>query len=289
MSEAEKIENWWAENPMTYGESAHGSTDYGDGVEISFGSKEMFDKVDSRFYGWNKSLHEERHFSKIFPYEKYKDKKVLEIGCGLGTMSMLWAQAGAQVTALDLNETSIKQTQKRFGLYDLKGEIVKGDGRKLDFEDESFDYVYSWGVLHHSPDLRGSVQEFLRVLKPGGGFGMMLYNRHSLLQKFIIEYIEGFLHYESAFLNQVELSSRYGDGANQEGNPYTWPVTRGEMKKLFSAYSKDLDIRILGSDLDYVLQNALPVVGRRLPTFILKSWARRLGWSLWISGTKDTR
>jgi len=286
MTDKQDIRDWWAENPMTYGD-AHGQTVYGEEA-VDFGSEEMFAQVDHTFFDWNRPLHGERPFSRIFPYGDYQDRPVLEIGCGLGTMAMLWAQAGARVHAVDLNPTSIAQTRRRFESLGLEGDIREADGNHLPFADASFDYVYSWGVLHHSPNLRTSLDELVRVLKPGGRFGIMLYHRHSLLQKYIIEYIEGYLHYESRFLGPLALASRYGDGQNQEGNPHTWPVTRDEVREMLREQTRDLRIDTLGTDLDYVLPLLLPGIGSILPLWLKKPLARRFGWSLWVSGMRGS-
>jgi ubiquinone/menaquinone biosynthesis C-methylase UbiE len=278
------IQRWWADHPMTYAQT-HGETDYADGQQ-QLGTLEFFNRLDGEFYRWNTPLHNERPFGRLFPYDKYKDGRVLEIGCGLGTMAMNWAKAGARITAVDLNPTSIEMTQRRFSLHDLEGDIRLTDARALPFPNSFFDYAYSWGVLHHSPHLDRSIAELMRVLKPGGGVGIMLYNRRSILYWYSIAYLEGFLHYENRFLGALELASRYGDGANEEGNPHTWPITVDEAHALFSPYSQDMQVRCLGTDLDELFPRILPFLGRVVPTAVRKSWARRYGWSLWIEGKK---
>jgi ubiquinone/menaquinone biosynthesis C-methylase UbiE len=105
---------------------------------------------------------------------------------------------------VDLNPTSVEQTKRRFELMRLKGRIEEMDGRQLALPDAYFDYVYSWGVLHHSPDLDQSLKEMMRALKPGGGFGLMVYNRRSLLYWYKTLFTEGFLHYENRFLGPLE-------------------------------------------------------------------------------------
>ena len=270
---------------MTYG-SEHGKTSYGEG-SLEIGSREFFDRLDQEFYSWNKPLHRERPFDRLFPYNRYgAGAQVLEIGCGLGTMAMHWAQNGAAVTAVDLNDTSVAQTKKRFELHGLSGDIRRMDAGRLDLPPEKFDYVYSWGVLHHSPDLIHSLAEMLRVLKTGGGFGLMLYNRRSLLHWYRTRYLEGFLHYENRFLNPLELASRYADGDRAEGNPHTWPVTDGEIRSLLAPLSHDLQVRMLGTELDTIFKYLLPGLGFILPAWAKKPWARRFGWSLWITGYK---
>ncbi len=199
---------------------------------------------------------------------------------------MNWAEHGACLSAVDLNPVAVAQTRCRFELFGLPGHILQADAHALPFGDQAFDYSYSWGVLHHTPDLARSVAEFFRVLRGGGGFGIMLYHRESLFYRYLILYLEGLLHAESRFSTPVQLASRYTDGAAQEGNPYTWPVSRREVEDLFSPYSTDLTIKVLGVDLDAVFRLLWPKVGACFPTWIKKSWARRWGWSFWISGTK---
>jgi ubiquinone/menaquinone biosynthesis C-methylase UbiE len=285
VEDVKEVQRWWAENPMTYGE-VHGRTAYADGA-FEPGTREFFDRLDREFYSWNAPLHDARPFGRLFPYDAYARGRVLEVGCGLGTMAMNWARSGARVNAVDLNPTSIELTRRRFELHGLEGDIRLEDARALPFADGEFDYCYSWGVLHHSPDLAQSVAELMRVLRPGGGFGVMLYNRESILYRYQIEYLQGFLHFEDQFLGALELASRYGDGDAQEGNPHTWPITRDEAFDLMRPYSRNVAVRRLGTELDQIFRQMLPFVGRLVPRFARKSWARRYGWSLWISGEKD--
>jgi len=284
MSGKRDIREWWSANPMTYGRD-HGRAAYDDGG-YTFGEREFFTRVDREFYDWNRPLHAERPFDRLFPYQTYLHKPVLEIGCGMGTMAMNWAKNGALVTAVDLNAFAVEQTSRRFELFDLNGAIVQSDANNLPFSDASFDYAYSWGVLHHSPNLDRSFAEMMRVLKPGGRFGIMVYHRHSLLHWYTTEYVEGFLHYEHKFLDPQALASRYGDAGRQEGNPFTWPVTRRELRDLLSPHSDHLSIKVLGTDLDYVFRHLLPGIGLVLPVWLKKPWARRFGWSLWAAGVK---
>ena len=180
-TEAQKsVQEWWGDFPMTYGRR-HGTSEYEDSRKsILPGTPEFFQQADRIFYQWNQPLHgPDGPFSRLFPYQRYVGKRVLEIGCGLGNMSSNWAQHGARVTAIDLNLPSLGLTAERFRLSKLTGNILQADARTLPFRSGTFDYVYSWGVLHHSPKLGVSLQELLRVLATGGGFGLMLYNRES--------------------------------------------------------------------------------------------------------------
>lgn len=284
MSEQKSVAEWWSARPMTYG-GTHGECNYEAGT-AAFGTRNFFEQADARLYSWNEPLHDHRPFGRLFPYDAYRNKRVLEVGCGMGAMTMNWARQGALMTAVDLTQTAVQQTRRRLEIFGLEAEVMQADGRSLPFDDAQFDYVYSWGVLHHSPNLDQSIQELMRVLKSDGEFGVMLYHRHSFLDWYIIRFLEGFLHYENRFLTPLELESRYGDGAREEGNPYTWPITRREARKLFEQFTTKVDIDVLGTDLDYVFVYLVPGLGHCLPAWLKKPWARRFGWSLWIHGRK---
>jgi SAM-dependent methyltransferase len=288
--DASSIAAYWAAQPQSYADE-HGGTEFraadGSVIKVERRSPEYFREADRILFEWNRPCHDRTGpFGRLFPYERYKSRRVLEVGCGQGGMAALWAERGAQVTAVDLNPDAIGATRERFAQRGLPGEIRQVDARELPFDDATFDYAYSWGVLHHSPDLARSVGQLMRVLKSGGEFGVMLYNRHSLLYWYQIVYLEGLLHAERRFLSPLQLASRYTDGDRHEGNPHTWPVTAGEMRHLFGPYSARLDVRVLGVDIEPIVALMMPGAAKLVPRIVWKSWARRLGWSLWITGER---
>lgn len=283
MTVPEEVREWWAANPMTYA-ARHGATTYEDGG-YELGTLEFFRRVDEEFISWNQPLHNHAPFDRLFPFDRFLNARVLEVGCGMGTMAMLWAQRGAAVSAVDLNPVAVEQTTNRFALLGLDGDVRQADGRSLPFSDGAFDYAWSWGVLHHSPDLVQSVRELARVVRPGGRIALMLYHRRSFLHWYLTEYVEGFMHYERRFLDSVGLASRYGDAAREEGNPHTWPVTKAEVRAMLAPHCGDVTIRVLGTDLDGVLDAIAPRLSRATPVWAKKPWARRFGWSLWVTGT----
>jgi len=287
----QEVKKWWADNPMTYGRT-HGDAVYvdagGEEQRVEFGSKAFFERVDKTQFDWNLPLHVDgKPFGLLFPYDSYVDQRVLEVGCGMGTMAMHWARNGARITACDLNPVAVAQTSQRFRVFDIRGRVLQADGGNLPFATARFDYAYSWGVLHHSPDLATSLSELVRVVRPGGGFGVMLYNRHSLRYLYLVKYVEGVLHGESRFLDSLELASRYSDGATEEGNPHTWPVTSGEMKELFQKFGQRVEVETFGDkELRNTLKLMMPAAWRLIPESVIRAWARRIGWSLWITGKK---
>jgi SAM-dependent methyltransferase len=108
-------------------------------------------------------------------------QRVLEIGVGLGADHEQFARAGAQLTGIDLTPRAIELTGRRLAAFGLTSRLQVGDAENLPFEDNSFDMVYSWGVIHHSPDTARAAREILRVLAPGGRFAVMIYHRYSMV------------------------------------------------------------------------------------------------------------
>jgi len=115
-------------------------------------------------------------------FESARGKRVLEIGTGLGADHQRFAEAGAKLSGIDLTERAIAHTRQRLAAFGLESDLATGDAENLPFPDNSFDLVYSWGVLHHSPDTRRAIAEAHRVLKPGGEARIMVG------QRTIIEY-----------------------------------------------------------------------------------------------------
>lgn len=110
-------------------------------------------------------------------------KRVLEIGVGMGADFVRWGRNGAEAFGVDLTERAAGLTKKRLQDEGLENScsVAIGDAEQLPFPDAAFDQIYSWGVLHHTPDTPAALQEAIRVLRPGGLFKVMLYHRHSFL------------------------------------------------------------------------------------------------------------
>jgi ubiquinone/menaquinone biosynthesis C-methylase UbiE len=110
-----------------------------------------------------------------------RDRGVLEIGVGLGADHQRFAAAGARLTGVDLTDRAVAHTRQRLAALGLRSRLQSADAENLPFDDASFDVVYSWGVLHHSPDTPKAIDEVWRVLRPGGTARIMIYHSHSIV------------------------------------------------------------------------------------------------------------
>jgi SAM-dependent methyltransferase len=155
--------------------------------------------------------------------------RVLEIGVGLGADHEEFARAGAILSGIDLTERAIERTKDRFRKLGLKSELQVSDAEALPFADQSFDVVYSWGVLHHSPDTRKAVSEVHRVLKPGGQARIMIYNYWSLVG--LMLWIRYALLRGKPFLSLSTIYSRHLE------SPGTKAYTRLQAMDLFDGWS----------------------------------------------------
>jgi SAM-dependent methyltransferase len=121
----------------------------------------------------------EWHIPLLVPFADAVGKKVLEIGTGNGADGALFALSGADYTGVDLTDTALEATRRHFEVLQLKGSFRRENAESLSFPDQSFDWVYSHGVLHHTPNTQRAIDEVWRVLKPGGKATVMLYHKAS--------------------------------------------------------------------------------------------------------------
>lgn len=188
-----------------------------------------------RFY---RALEEERYRRQPFMaqavgFERYPGRELLEIGCGLGTDLAMFARGGARVTGLDLTPASVALARRRFELEGMPGRFLVGDAEHLPFPDERFDVVYSFGVLHHTPDTARAFREVLRVLRPGGEAVIMLY--HARSTHYYLGYplaLASRLRHGRGWIGKDEYFRVY-DG---EENPLGKAYTRSQVRRLFAGF-----------------------------------------------------
>ena len=267
------------------------------------GTRRFYELVEAHRY------EKEWHIPSAADFAAARGLKVLEIGCGLGTDGAQFAKAGANYTGIDLTEAAVELARKRFEMFDLPGEFRTADAENLNFPDESFDLVYSHGVLHHTPDTAKAIREIHRVLRPGGRAVVMLYHRNSYNYRVNISLLRragaqllkwdsgvGLVHnltgepldklqeharllrtQKQSYLSDEEFLSQNTDGA---GNPLARVYSRREAGELFRDFSK------VTLKTYFLNKRWLPLVGKLLPRSLESQLASRWGWHLWIYATK---
>ncbi|HKQ26599.1 MAG TPA: class I SAM-dependent methyltransferase [Burkholderiales bacterium] len=120
------------------------------------------------------------HILDVLSKIDWSGKRVLEIGAGVGTDARRIIARGGLYTGINVDRGSTLMASEALRLFSLPGAVLQGSATALDFPDDTFDVVYSFGVLHHIPEVARAVAEIKRVLKPGGELLVMLYNRSSI-------------------------------------------------------------------------------------------------------------
>jgi 2-polyprenyl-3-methyl-5-hydroxy-6-metoxy-1,4-benzoquinol methylase len=241
-----------------------------------------FDDIDRRF------LHAARLFSEVAnPFEQLMHieqlagKHVLEIGCGMGFHSEMLARAGAVLSSVDLSSTSVKATRTRLDLKNLSGEVREMDAEFLAFPSDTFDMVWSWGVIHHSSRTGRIVREIERVLRPGGVARIMVYNLEGMpaYVTLVTSYLLGFCRGQSL----DEMLWRSTDGFSARF------YTKDQFADLLATFFDNVETSILGQDVDVI---PLPRFLRRqilklIPLSRQREHACRRGAFLFATGTKS--
>ena len=188
--------------------------------------------------------------------------KALEIGLGLGCDLQLLCEQGYETTGIDLTEKAVEASTARMAYYNLPVTVKLGNVEALDFDDETFDIVYSFGVLHHTPDTKKSIDEVRRVLKKNGIALIMMYNRRSL-------------NYLAHWLTRTQF-----DGHGDDPCPVERAYTRNEILQLFSSYSQT------NIDVDYLFGTGWGKVNYVAPMPLKKLLGKYWGWHLMIKAIK---
>ena len=175
------------------------------------------------------------------------DKKVLEIGVGLGADHQCFAENGADLFGIDLTPRAIENTQKRFDIFNLLSTLATGDAENLSFGNEVFDIVYSWGVIHHSPNTIKAIAEIHRVLKNGGKAKIMIYHKASFVGYML------WLRY--GLLRLMPFTSLYSIYSQHLESPGTKAYSIKEGYELFKQFN-DVKIRTILSHGDLLTSEA---------------------------------
>ena len=247
------------------------------------GSRAYFEEVEARRY------FVEPHIPRFAGFDRWVGKRVLEVGCGIGTDTIAFARAGARVTAVDLSEESLAIAAKRVAVYGLADRVtlISADAERLadDVPAEPFDLVYSFGVIHHTPhpdavlgQIRSHYVDARTTVK------LMLYHRWSW-KVLAILMREG----HGAFWRLGELIARNSEA--QTGCPITYSYTRSQASRLLQRHGfqvDELDVEMIFPYRirDYVEYRYVKQwYFRSLPDPLFRALGRTLGWHLCITAT----
>jgi len=248
------------------------------------GTKEYFDEVEQRKY------FVEPHIPEFAEFERWRGKKVLEIGCGLGTDTINFARHGAQVTAVDLSENSLSLARKRAEVFGLEDRIrfVQADAEHLSdyVPAEPYDLIYSFGVIHHTPHPDRVIEQLRRYIKPDTTVKIMLYYRWSWKVLWILcSYGKGKIW---------ELDRLIAENSEaQTGCPVTYVYSRGEGRR----FLEPAGLRVTDASVrhifpyrirDYVKYRYVKVwYFRWMPEWAFHSLERLAGWHLCLTATPN--
>jgi ubiquinone/menaquinone biosynthesis C-methylase UbiE len=240
------------------------------------GTREFFESVEryryTQYAPWMR---------RVMGFDQFRGARLLEIGCGMGTDLLQFARGGARCVGIDLTPRSVEITRHRFALYGADGAFMIADGEQLPFASDSFDVVYSNGVLHHTPDTAGAIREVHRVLRPGGEAKVMLYHRNSLNYWVEIVLRRGVLGGE--FLrgrSAEEIMSRVIEFSDHGARPLVKVYSRKEVRALFAQFSEVV------VEIEQLTREELRVFKSLVSEGLLQKLSTRVGWNVIITATK---
>lgn len=247
------VRGYWEQEPCGTGARIVG--------ELPRYSRDWFERVEEHRYELEPMIHAVAQFT------RHHGKKVLEVGVGAGTDHLQFARAGAECHGVDLTDAAIETTRQRLAMYGFTSELRRVDAEQLPFADDTFDVVYSWGVIHHSERPAHIVREIHRVLRPGGVFLGMLYGRRSLVALK--------LWVRHALLKGRPWRSFADVIWHHMESPGTKAYTVGEVRQLFGDFA------------EVTAQPVLTVYDRRYwPSWPRAFFPDRWGWFITVRATK---
>jgi len=272
----ERNRAWWSQNPMSY--------DWQGTIKSPEGTAAFFQEIDRRFFESSPFYSGQPPFAELIPFPALVNKRVLEIGCGLGAHTQLLTQAGARVTAVDITPRAAELTRLRLQKSGLSARVEVMDAEHLDLPDDSFDFVWSWGVIHHSHDTEAIVREVSRVLVPGGEFRFMVYRRDSLQAR--LNLLRGALTGKwFQGMRSFEILNHYSDGYLARH------FTAAQISGLLARCGmQTVDISVLGQRSELLpipgrgpLRSLKAFVGDKVPARPARAFLARAGWFLFVT------
>ena len=214
---------------------------------------------------------------KIISKEDVKCKKLLEVGCGMGADLLEFAKKGALCTAIDLTPNHVSLAKKLFKIYGFSAKIKRGDAESLSFTDNSFDYVYSHGVIHHTPNTEKALTEIYRVLKPRGKALIMVYHKNSFAFYGKVVAYHGILKGKFAGKGTDEILSE----VIEEKSKNTKPLVKVYSKKTFQNMLKESGFKISKIYTQHIMnEKRMRSIKKVLPAAAIRHLESRFGWYL---------
>ena len=244
--------------------------------EHELGTREFFEAIERHRYQvyapW---------MPETMGFNKFPGAKLLEIGCGMGSDLVQFARGGAYCTGVDLTPRSVEITRHRFVLYGLEGDFVLSDGERLPFASESFDVVYSNGVLHHTPDTAGAIREVHRVLRKDGTAKVMLYYRDSLNYWLEIVLRRGILGADFLRGRSAEdIMSRVVEHSENEARPLVKVYSTKQTRDLFSQFA---EVKI---EVEQLMREELRFLSPLVSNSLFERLRKRIGWNIIATAKK---
>lgn len=265
----EQVEDFWNRRPCNIRHSPK-----------PVGSREYFDEVDARRY------FVEPHILRFADFERWRGKRVLEIGCGIGTDTARFARAGAQVTAVDLSERSLEIARQRMKVYGVADRVRFVVHSAEDLSQvvliEPYDLIYSFGVIHHTPHPERVLDQLRQYTGPETTVKIMVYHRRSWKVFWIVA-----TYGRARFWRLKELVARHSEA--QTGCPVTFAYTRREASEMLKQHG----FRATEMWVDHIFPYRIPDYTqyryvrnwyfRWMPPALFRALERRFGWHLCIT------
>jgi 2-polyprenyl-3-methyl-5-hydroxy-6-metoxy-1,4-benzoquinol methylase len=263
------VKRYWDRRPCNIRHSAK-----------TVGSREYFEEVEARKY------FVEAHIPTFADFMRWSGKRVLEVGCGIGTDSINFARAGAQLTAVDISGESLRIAAQRAAVMGLAGriEFIQANAEELTsaLTDEGYDLIYSFGVVHHTPHPERALVQMRALLAPGGTLKLMIYHRRSW-KVFWIVATQG----KGRFWQTDDLVAAHSEA--QTGCPVTFTYSRREASELVERSG----FRVQELRVDHVFpyrireyvqyQYVKEPYFRWMPQPLFRAFERRFGWHLLVT------
>lgn len=248
----EDVKKFWNDRPCNVRHSSK-----------EVGTKEYFNEVEK------KKFCAEPHILEFTNFSNWKNKKVLEIGCGLATVGVNFALHGADYTGVELSEESLILAKKRFEVFEQTGKFYSGNAEELSsfVPVETYDLIYSFGVIHHSPHPEKIVSEIKKYMNENSVLKIMLYAKDSW-KNYMIE----------AGLDQPEA---------QYGCPIANTYTKEDVVELLDGYE------VLSIEQDHIFPYQVEPYKQgeyikqpwfdAMPPEMFRTLEKNLGWHLLIT------